>query len=331
MRVRSYLATWTMRLLLAASFFLGSEVLLWTGLSDSTAIDWAVRLVGYIALATLVLDLVVRFRVRDIYDMMTLITIYSLLVGLLINPQVAFADFPLTLMTRVIGGYNSIGIMTFGLFLILIAGNRRRYILNLMLIAGWLGFYWGIWMRWQPPLNELFDVVTLPEMFAIVSATIFAIYALGLIVSRTAQNMQPDTLQLSLVELLLLVLALLVLFIWQAANEQFGFGILVGIAALIGLCLGVLWFRRDHDDPTLLERHWPVIPLAPRWSGLATVVFFGATIFSYHLPFFSFQRLDQLFIMEAYFAAAGALWLPLVAVVIAARGIDLQLRTGVLD
>lgn len=331
MSVRQRFAIWTVRLLLAASFFLGSEILLWTGL-PATPINWAVCVIGYIALATLMLDLAMRFRIRDVYDLMTLTTIYALLNGLLITPQVAFADFPLTLMTRVVGGHNVVGIQTFGLFLVLIAArDRRRYQLYVLLFAAWLGFYWGIWMRWQPDLNAFFPAVSLETMFLSAGVAMLVVYALYFVVSRVAINSEPHTLQLSLVELLLLILVLLLLFIWQATQDIYTLGILAAVTALVLLCLGVLWFRHDPDEPTMLDHHLPPSPIAPRWLGLAASLFFLGTIISYHLPFFSFDRLNQLFILEAYFAAAGGIWLPLIAIVIASRGIDTQLRMGILS
>ena len=61
---------------------------------DRDFFEWVFLLVGYISLATLMLDIIARYRVRGVYDLMMVAALYGLLNSLLLNPQSAFEEVP---------------------------------------------------------------------------------------------------------------------------------------------------------------------------------------------------------------------------------------------
>jgi uncharacterized membrane protein len=326
------MVVWLLRLSLAALLLFGSDVLLWADIQTRPISEWLLHSVGYLILATLLLDVCVRYRIRDIYDGMAAVAIYALIAGLLITPQVSLADFPRTLVSRTLGGHNLGGAVGFGIFLVLTAGHLPRY--RRVLIAGmaWTGFYWGTWMRWTPEFSPLFtQIVDLPTMlfYAVVPV------ALGLLFFLLAQQpkapLTPADFQLSTVGGLFLLLALTLIFMIRVVQSTLNVAALGLTLALIGVCIGILWFRRNEKAPLLMSAHIPPTPLHPIWVLLSGIVFVGMTILGYALPLVGTPDYNQLFLMELGYVGVGFLWLPIVAGVIAMRGIDYQMRTRQLD
>jgi hypothetical protein len=322
------LTAWTIRLLLAILLFFGSEVLLWTHFSQFTLIDCLVRIVGYSALSVLLLDLAVRYRIRDVYDAMVICAMYGLLASLLITPTISYAGFPRSFLTRVMGGQTLLGFEMWGLFLVLMAGTTLRYRWLLLATALWLGFYWGIWMRWTPEFSQLFDAVSLQMMFSIVACFLIATLFVYVALVRFGTAIEPVDLQLPKVQWWVLFAVMLILFVYQFYIVGMSVVPVVITTLVMLVCWSIIWYRREATGETLLDNHFPITPLNPLWIALATVCFIAATLFAYYLPLVGTREINQLWLMEMGFAAVGTLWLPIVASVLAVRGLDRQMRTN---
>src|ERR1051326_7426851 len=85
-------STWAYRFLLAALLFFCSEILLWTNPPTRNLLDWGLLIIGYIALSGLLLEIAVRYRLRDVYGLITLAGIYGMTNGLILNPASALID-----------------------------------------------------------------------------------------------------------------------------------------------------------------------------------------------------------------------------------------------
>lgn len=323
------LSPWLLRGLLAALLLFGGEALLFTNFMEKSVFDWALVVVGCVALATMLLDLAVRFRLRDVYDVLALVAIYGMCAGLLVNPTVTLIEFPRTFVTRMMGGYSLLGLEMFGLFLALIAGNRRRYRYLLLGFSAWLGFYWGVWMRWTPSWTGLFDAVPPGEMaLIIVGMLIPALLIWFIIKARTPLNIRAAHLQLSPVGWGLLLIVLIVLFMLQTAQDRMETGGLLAGLGVMALCGAVVWFRGDGRGYGFLDAHLPPEPLALGWVIAALGVFASMTALGYLLPGFNIGGVTAIVLMELGFLLVGFGWLPLLAVTIGARAIDRQIRTN---
>ncbi len=332
MTAASRLAVWLLRLSLAALLLFGSDVLLWADIQTRPIEEWLLHGIGYVLLATLLLDVCVRYRIRDVYDGMAAVAIYALIAGLLITPQVSLADFPRTLISRTLGGHNLGAAVGFGIFLVLTAGHLPRY--RRVLVAGmaWTGFYWGTWMRWTPVFSPLFtQAVDLLTMFFYAAVPV----AFGLLFFTLARQIKasitPADFKLSIVGGLFLLLALSLLFIVRVLQSALNMAALGLTLTLVGVCVGILWFRRNEKAPMVLTAHLPPTPLHPLWLLLSGIAFVGMTILGYSLPLVGTLEYNQLFLMELGYVGVGFLWLPILAGVIAIRGIDYQMRTRQLD
>jgi hypothetical protein len=326
--VRKQVFLWALRLMLAALFLFGGEILVWTELQIPSPGEWLLRITGYIALATLVLDLAVRYRIRDLYDGMALICIYAVLAGVLITPEISFSSFPRTMVTRVLGGHNLVSAIAFGIFLTLTAGTVRRYQVLLVATMAWVGFYRGTWMRWTPEFNALAVQAVSPYVLFVLAADVIvlalALYGMAVI---TGEEREPLDLRLPFIPFMLLVAVLLVLFLIRALTMPFSGAMLIVSAVLPALCLAILWFRRSEKSTMLLENHIPPKVISPLWIGLAALVFVLAMLFAYVLPLAGTPEYNQLWLMEIGYGVVGFSWLPVLAGVIAIRGVDRQIRT----
>lgn len=320
-------AVWGVRLWLGALLLFGSQILIWADPLALTWLDWLWRGIVCTVIATLTLDLAVRFRVRDLYDSMALIGITALLLGMLIDPRFAFADFPSTLLTRVLGAYGLVSLEMFGLLLILCSaadGRMRRLILP---IAAWNGFYWGVWLRWTPVfVPQLAPFVAL-EHALLLAGGMFGLSALLWWWLRPAlRQLKPEDLKLSLVGFLLLIAALIALSLPALVMGALPSGPLVASLLLIGVSHAVLYFRRQPHHPMLLAAFLPARPTSELWLIGIVGAFVGACVFAYHLPLAGNEQINQLWLMEIGFGAVGALWYPLVAAVQSFRAVDEQMR-----
>ena len=322
------LSVWLIRLLLAILLFFGGEVLIGTFFTDYTGLDWLVRIVGYSVLAVFVLDLAVRFRIREIYDAMAVFAMYGVLVSLLVTPTISYAGFPRSFLSRVMGGQTLLGFEMWGLLLVLTAGNNRRYRWLLLAGAAWIGFYWGIWMRWTPEFGTLFDAVSLQTMFVTVAVFVVVIFTVYFVISRSTVKLEPNDFQLSNPQWWMLFAVMLALFLYQFYIVGVSIIPVLITALVLLVCWSIIWFRRENTGDTLLHKHFPIQPLPMLWIVLTLAVFVGATLFSYFLPLVGTRDINQLWLMEMGFVAVGTLWLPIVAAVLAIRGVDRQMRTN---
>lgn len=324
------LAPWIIRGLLGVLLCFGSEILLWNDPTAHSVWEWCVRLIGYIALAVLVLDLAARYRIRDVYHALTLAGIYGLCAGLLITPDTALVEFPRTLISRVMGGQMLLGLEMFGLCLALTGGRSARYRRLLLGFCLWVGFYWGVWGRWSPELSDRLSA-SVDLMTMLVYAAPFLLTALGLLAllrrPGLGDSLTPDAMRLTPLQWMGLLAVLLGLFIMRAAQGSIAADALSAIVLLLALCIGILWSQHSDKGAALLDAHLPPAPLAWGWIAAALLIFAGAMVFAYDLPLIPIEGINQYVLMDFGFVAVGSSWLPLVAMVLGVRAIDRQSRT----
>jgi hypothetical protein len=319
----NHTTAWTLRLLMALLLLFGSEILLWIDPPGRSLTDWSLLVVGYIALAALLLDLAARYRLRNVYDAMTLLVLYALYAGLLLNPETALVDFPRTFLTRVIGAHSLLGLEMFGLFLALTGGANTRTLRLLLGFSLWIGFYWGTWGQGVALLADWpGDAVSLGTMFAVAGVVLAVGLILFIAALRQSASLTPPDLRLSPVAFTLALVVLAGLFVVRLTEDAVDPGMVALTAALTVLGIGVLWFQRPTKGAVLLDAHIP--PTSPPFVLLVAAlgIFAGAAAFGYHLPLLDIAGYSQLSLMEFGFAGVGTLWLPTVAAVVSINGMD---------
>lgn len=318
---------WALRLLLAMLLLAGCELLLWPVAPDERSLrEWLFLLPVYVAVGTLALDLMARYRIRDIYDVMTVAGIVGLLVGLIANPDTALIEFPRTLLTRVMGGYVALSLGMIGLWAVLTGAGLPRYRLLLLGYAVFGGFYWGTWMRWSPVFTDRMTETPDLERMAVnggvlLTLALLVLASVALLWRDDAAPKDPTTFCLPPAGFGMLVAVLLVLFLLRAVDGVIGGDSLVAILALMAFCMTLLWFRRPNKPRQLLDSHLPPRILSPLWMGAALVVFAGMTVFAYDLPQLDFLGVNQLTLMEWGFTGFGMIWLPIVTTLVGLRAL----------
>ncbi len=322
------MSLWVVRLLWAVMLLLGNEILLWNNPQLHEPLEWGLRVVGYIISSTLMLDFAVRYRIRNIYDVMTLIAVHVMLVALLIQPDVAFDAFPSKFIQRMMGAVGFVSIEMFGMFLLMTRRSIKRGRFLMVFYAIAVGFYWGIWSRWAP-LREVNGIE--PTTFNIMLALFFGVGLIVLLlflrVSRQHSVWQARDLQLGNRELGAVLIAFMVLLFIRFAQGQLAFGGITIAGVLLALAVGVLYYRKPEKAQMLMDKHFPPQPLHWGWVVLVGMIIAVSAVFAYHLPFIELDFFNQLWILELAFLGIGGLWLPMVAVVFSTEALDYQSRT----
>jgi hypothetical protein len=321
------LSTWLVRLLFAAILMFGSEILVWVNPPGRSLLDWLLLIPGYILLAALILDLTVRYRVRDLFGALVLTGVYSLLAALVINPQYAFLDMPRTFITRVLGAHALLATEMLGLFLVLTGGSNKRARRFLFLGCLIVGVAWGIWVRWWP-LDEGYGLVDMSTMLFYGAAGIIIIGALLAVIPARTAYLTPENVRLSRVGWGITFLLLVGLFVLRIFIGIMDVGGVILAAILLVICGAILWFRERPKGETLLDGHIPIQPPLLASLIVALLIFFAAAIAAYNLPLIQVQQANQLTLIGIGFTAYGLTWLPTVSLVLGMRAYGRQISKG---
>ena len=313
---------WRVRLLLAALLLFGSEILLWTVPTDRYFLNWIPLLIGYITLATLLLELAVRFRVRNIFGLLALAGIYGLLNGLLLNPESTLTDVPRTLITRVLGAHTLVGLLMLWLFLQIVT-PRQPHLRGSLVIGALIGLCWGTWARWSPTLLRPEATDTALSTLLLISLDVVLAIAVLLFLRR--KDPSPE-LRLPPFEWVGTLLVLGGLLLVRGLSDQIDTTSLVIVTVLVAVCLTLLWFQKRVKGEALLDGIGTVSP--PFFSLAVTLVAFViAGILSYGLPRGEGEQ-DPVFIVTALFTAFGLTWLPGVCLALGAQAVGRLVRAG---
>lgn len=353
-------ATLGMCILLALLLAFGSEILVWTNPSGRPFLEWLLLIPGYLVLSAILLDFIVRYRVRDLFGALLLTGIYALAGALILNPASTLNDMPRTLVTRIMGAHALIAAEMIGLFLVLTGGSSqaRR---NLLIGCAVVGLAWGIWVKnW--PQEEGYGAVSLPTMlaFGVGGLALIAVY-LYVVLPRLQStkfrtsppsplsvysegeispmilgdkirfpNASDDRLNIFLLtqrDWMVIIGVLAVLLIVRLLQGQvIGAGLIL-CPLLMVLCWGIIWFRERKRGDTLLDQHLPIRPLALPYMLLAAALFLGVGIFAYNLSDIKIGTITPFTLIGLGFTAYGLAWLPTVSLVLGVQGYLRQLAT----
>lgn len=300
---------WFVRGLLAGWLLFASEILLWTDPTGRPPLDWVWLVVGYMALAALLLDFAARYRARDVFGLLALAGIYGLLSSLALNPQTALADVPRTWATRVLGAHTLAGAGALACFLWVAAARWRWF----WAVAGGIGLVWGVWVRWLPALAEITTQAAPPEQMLL--AAVVPLLGLGVLLRLSVGwPAHLHDLQLGPVGRLVVAGVLLALLIRHWAQvDLISLGVLLALAVY---CWLMVWFQKREQGTTLLDSAVPVkeSPLGALLVPAGLFLLAGAA--GYHLPF---ENSGILAPLVGLFAAFGLVWLPTVSLVLGVR------------
>ncbi len=316
---------WTVRLLFAACLAFASEVVLWTDVTRPVWM-WVPVALGYVAVAALLLDLLVRYRVHELFGAMALMGLYGLCAGLLLNPAVSLEALPEQIVTRVMGTQTVAGFLGLGLLVALLAPSRARLVGSL---APVLGLAWGVWVRGYQMRSGDAPVTTTTLIVAAVGGVLLIVLLWVLAARLPPSDAAPDAMRLRTSEAAGVAVVFVVLFglgVWQGTISRNAISIITVIAVYILL---MLWFQMQQTPMSLLDGRLPV-----RFGGVLPVMvgallFVVAGAFSYQLPPPDPDaELAPFTLLTLFFLVIGAVWLPAVSIVMGVRAYRQTVRTG---
>ncbi len=313
-----------LRLLMAVLLGFGSEILLWPNPLERAPLDWLLLLAGTGLLAVMMLDLLARYQVHDLFGVMVVAGVYGLLMGMVVNPQFALVDVPRTFLTRVMGMYSLMGMEMVGLLVALTSGGRfyRGLLTGTVIVS----VAWGIWVRWFPVLNEPpSPVVGLPTML-LAGAVGLALVGLTVYMARSS-GVPVHDLQLSRRGWVLVAGGLIVLLILQLSQGRLPWEWLLVAGLLLAGCWLILWFRQRDRSMILLEACMPAQPLSTGQWARVIALFTVLAVTAYNIPLIEIEAVNQQVLIALGFTAYGLAWLPTVALVLGARTYIHQIQT----
>lgn len=312
---RQRLLTWIPRIGFGLLLLVFGEMVAWQHAHQYDAFDWMAITAIYFSIAAILLDLMVRWHIQDWMGLLLVAGIFGLIESTLISGGL-FDNLPVSLVFYATGLETVMFMLAFGAFLYLsMARPPSVYLVGLAAIVG-LG--WGIWVRWYPEL----DSVNVPEFSLDEALPLTVIALLGnllvLFILPPPNKMSDQDWLLEPYEWAATGGILAITFVLRLADgalPAFGMSLAITVIAMILL---ILWFsRKGHKENLLRLLNPPKQALLYGWLFMLGAFMFMGWL-GYHLPHENDDSIPAT-ILFAILAFFGAIWLPLVSVMIGIR------------
>jgi hypothetical protein len=212
--------------------------------------DWPILLLLYTVIAAIVLDLTVRFQVRDAGSLLLLGSAYALIQSAALNPGV-FVSFPVTLLVRGLGLQTAAGVYGLLLFVLVMRGKPLEPLHLLGAVA--IGVLWGLWVHWFPLQTAVgWGSVDLPtaQLYALIPLIVVGV--LFFVIGPRFRILREKQFELILWERVAVVVPLFITVMLGIAQNLIPFFpllVIIVIGAYVGWALN---FQRDGYDPSIL-------------------------------------------------------------------------------
>lgn len=323
--VRERIPGWRTRIAFAAVLLVFSEWIVWQTPLDFTVGEWVLWGAVYLALAALMLDLIARFNVNDIFSLLLIAGMYGLLNATLIS-HITARDLPFSLIVRPLGAQPLAFMGALAAYQILGSGRATGPLDFLVALA--VGLMWGVWSRWFPIVSEeVLPEVARSDALVALGIGLVALLVIALVLHPSPQQHRVDWL-LTPLEWLVVVVILGGVLMWGMQRDEIsglGFGI---VFSLIGFLLTVLYasliLRPERSFLDALTP--PKQPLPMAWLVLVIPFLVAGTI-GFSLPGGDRSSV-QSDILIVGLTTFGIVWPPGVASVIGMRAFMRLSREG---
>lgn len=323
--MRERLSGWGARLSFGAVLLVASEWIVWQTPTRFSALEWIGLAVLYLALAAIMLDLVTRLNVSEVFSLFLLAGIYGLVDATLIS-HVTARDLPISLIVRPLSMQPLAFMVALAAFRILASG-RATGPLDFLAALG-IGLVWGVWVRWFPEVSdEPIPAVKIGTALAALAVGLVACGALRYIVPP-ADIYRREAWLLTRVEWLLsggITLAALVLGLAQKDITRPGLGIVVALGSFMAAVLyATVPLRRGASFLAAITP--PRRPNPAAWL-VVIVPFLVAGWVGYSLPG-SGSHSTQSDLLFGALTGFGIVWPPAVSTMVGVRAFVQLAREG---
>lgn len=327
------MTVWLLRLLMALLLLFAGEILFWNDPYGRPWLEWPPLLLGYVLLATLLLDLLERYRVRDVWGAMLAVGFVGGLNALLLNPATALSDVPDTLISHAFGAYWLLSLEMVGVLLFLLDSRpwaaRRAWVMATFVV----GFNWAVWVKWFPVFNAgAYAPVTFSWTF--VPALVMLLPAVMLFAWLRGREIDTARLKMTWREALLMATALAVYGGVRALDDTLDLGAWLMVGVVLLIVYAILWFRADTRKPSLLARRAPLThPAGWGWLVMGVAFFVMGAATGASLPLIEGiavaglpEAINQFSLLTVVFTVVGVGWLPLTAAVLGVNAFARQVE-----
>jgi hypothetical protein len=152
-----------------------SEIVMWQNPPAYTALDWLIRILLYVCIASLILDFTSRFQARDLPGIVLIGGLYGLLATAFISRDI-YVNLPWYLLLRGMGLQTGAGIYGLVFFVLVLQGRPIDW--RALVGAGAVGALWGIWIKWypiQPQINWTPVTIESATIYFLIAAAILGV------------------------------------------------------------------------------------------------------------------------------------------------------------
>lgn len=324
MTSRTVLQRTAPRLLLALLLGFGSEILMWAGAADRQPFDTLLVLAGLAAAGLVMMDIIVRWRVRDLYGLAAVGGLFALSYSTLLNPISPERDIQLATLTDVMGGQS---LLTMGVLLVffVLAGTAKYWAWLGIPLGGLIGACWGIWTRWAPLSGDWGARPLSFEGMLIIGIVAWGMIALVTWVCTRVSPIPTDAMKMGVYEGMFVGGVVIAALYRQFDERHIDVPAYVLLSGLALICAAMLWYRKDSYFGWITDPWQP----KPAWAAffVTAVVFMLSSAYTYQLPRMGSESLGLFEAIRLGFALFGLLWLPGLAVLIGLKAVLREIQS----
>lgn len=285
-RIKERLPIWGLRLILGVILLTLSELVMWQNPPAHGLADWPLLLILYIGLASIMMDLVVRFQAHDLPELLLISGLYGMVSSAIISHS-AFDNLPYSFIIRGLSLQTGAGLYGLMLFIWVMRGKSPDPI-RIGAAAG-IGILWGIWVHWYPiqPRFQWGEVSLQTAQLYVLPALV----VIGLLFNFVAPQfrfIREKQMELLWWEAIVVGVPLFITLIaGMLQTTPTGDSLIpvipLALMILIGGCMvWALFYQRGGYEPSILAQMMFVAPNVITFIVLA-IAFLAAGTFSYSL------------------------------------------------
>jgi hypothetical protein len=323
-KFRERRSVWVVRIVFGLMLLTISEMVMWQHPDSHALYEWPILIIDYVALASILIDLLVRFQAGDLPGILLVSGLYGLVSSIIISHS-AFENinYPVfSFVIRAMGLQTAAGFYGILLYTTILRGKDA----TLREISGavGIGLLWGIWVHWypiQPNIAWSQDPIALETAMLYVLPCIVLLGALLFAIAPRFRVFREDQLTLQWWEAILVGLPLFISLVVGMIPGQGGRSAIPYEWLFFALIIGgyAVWILLNRDrgyEPSILAE---TTFSSPNLSTYIVVVlaFLVAGTLSYGL----IEGPESIIGYAVYWAifVFGTAWLPLASLLMVWR------------
>ncbi len=276
---RQRLPIWALRLIFGAMLLCFSEFIMWQNPASHTPAQWIARGIAYLALASILLDIVARFQARELAGLGLVCGLYGLVCATIVTvPNNTLESLPLTLLVRGLGLQTGAGLYALLFFVLVMRGRDIEP--RALAGAAAIGALWGIWVKWYPAQPTVgWGVVPIETATLYIVGAFVVIGVLLIVIGPRFRVVREADMQLEWWEWILVGIPLFVGLLGGMLDANVIPVLpLALVVAIGGVFVRTLFLQKHGHEPSILAEMTITAPNAQTYVFLSVVFLFAGTL-----------------------------------------------------